>query len=133
MNIIYAEDGKLHKVKDLRSGKVTVYNYDSHDRLELVTEYSSEDMYNDFALSTRYGEKNEITHFNFVLSYTASGESRDKNTYYFYEYDSEERLERETLDFGDGISASISYSYDIFDRAYKTKVSYESSLEIETE
>ncbi len=131
----YTESGLLHSVDDVRSGKTTVYNYDSNKRVCRVTEYNTADMSNDFSVVYKYNDYGDLTHIDYNLAYAYGTGFYDRHFYLSYYYDELKRLshERLTIQNSSYDYADAYYTYDSFGRIGNVELNFENTFLLDTD
>ena len=88
----YTTDGKLHSFTDNINGRVTVYKYDTNDRLVGMVEYESGDMYHDYSYDLYYNDKSQLSSVYYDINFINGTETDSTAHWYSYAYNGDGSL-----------------------------------------
>jgi len=113
----YTDDGQVHKIENLLSETVTLYKYDTNNRVIGVNEYTATDAYNDLGITLSYDEQSRVDSMQQTLRFaTTGGFVGTYRLQYTYHYDKNDGKINKVTMSGTSAAGNINYTYDAFDR-----------------
>ena len=118
----YDTNGNLYKIVDIPSNIVTIYKYDTRNRVVSAIEYDATEYEANFEMRQGYDDQSRLEFVNYTLDYGISG-SKVKHSYeYKFTDDSASNLSSLSIRWLTNVSASINYSHnDCLRRFFKIK------------
>ena len=128
----YTASGKVHKYTDYTSNRVTVYKYDSRDRVVNVSEYDLDDYLHDYSATVSYTDEGWINSWLGDLDYKQYNSSTGVYTVntqsidYRYIYRTDGSIQQQRYSIGNGNILNALYYYDSYDRPMYNTYAYSS-------